>query len=90
VPILGKRSVKFDAILVCRKRQETAARLIEDPVTLVEQIRLGTQPMTDMLAEVTALSEADRRSLSQAVVAMWYTQGRTRLLPSSLTVGESV
>jgi len=84
VPILGKQSVTLDAILVCRKQEKAMVGLIEDAVTLAEQVEQETQPLIEMIEKMTVLSKADRRSLSQAVAAMLYTQKRTRLLPSCL------
>jgi putative DNA methylase len=86
VPILGKHSVKFDAILVCRKRGGVPAEPIEDREELVGCIKAVTQSMLERLEGAFSLSEADRASLFQAAAAMLYTQGRTNLLPSSIIV----
>jgi len=86
VPILGKESVKFDAILVCRKKSDFAAEPIVDPGELASCIRETAQSMIEKLEATFSLTEADRSSLFQATAAMLYTQGQTTLLPSSLTV----
>jgi putative DNA methylase len=86
VPILGKESIKFDAILVCRKRGDVAVEPIEDRKELTQYVGDALQSMTEKLAGEFTLTEIDRASLSQAVIAMLYTQGRTGLLPSSLVV----
>jgi len=85
VPILGKRSVKFDAILVCRKREAVTAELIKDREELATCVKAATQSVLERLEEVYSLSEADQASLFQAAAAMLYTQGRTDLQPSSVT-----
>jgi hypothetical protein len=85
VPILGKESVKFDAVLVCRKRSEVAAEPIVDPEHLAGRIREAAQSMIGKLEGAFSLTEADRASLHKAA-AMLYTQGRTECLPSSLTM----
>ena len=84
VPILGKKSVKFDAILVCRKR-EAPVEPIKEREDLVEYVKAATQSMLERLEGAFSLSEADQASLFQAAAAMLYTQGRTDLLPSSMT-----
>ena len=86
VPILGKQSVKFDAILVCRKHKGVTAAPIKGRKELARHVEEITQSMVKRLGGVFSLSEADRASLSQAAAAMLYTQGQTNLLPSSLTV----
>jgi putative DNA methylase len=85
VPILGKESVKFDVILVCRKGEE-AAEPILDPRELVTCIRKVAHSMIEKLEGAFSLTEADRINLYRAVAAMLYTQGRTECLPSSLTM----
>jgi len=84
VPILGKQSVKYDAILVCRKRKATVAPTVDVPIVLARRVEEETRSLMAMLTGVSALSETDRRNLSWAVAAMLYTQCQTRLLPSSL------
>lgn len=85
VPVLGKQSVKYDAVLVCRKCEGAAASIIVDtPQALARQVTEETRSLVAMLAETNGLSEADRRNLAWAVAAMMYTQRRTRLLPSAL------
>jgi adenine-specific DNA methylase len=76
VPILGKESVKFDAILVCRKGTEVAAEPIVDPGHLAGRIREAAQSMIEKLEGAFSLTEADRASLYQAVATMLYTQRR--------------
>jgi len=85
VPILGKESVKFDAILVCHKGEE-AGEPIVDPGELARRIREVAHSMIEKLEGAFSLTEMDRASLYQAVAAMLYTQGRTECLPSSLTM----
>ena len=89
VPILGKQSIKFDAILVCRKWEHAAipSERIEDHKTLAECVETTAQSMIERLEGRFSLSEADRMSLFQAAAAMLYTQRRTDLPPSSVTVG---
>jgi len=84
VPILGKESVKFDAILVCRKRGDAPAEPIKSREELARYIRETSQSITEKVAGEFSLTEADKASLWQAVAAMMYTQGRTGLLPSGL------
>jgi putative DNA methylase len=86
VPILGKESVKFDAILVCRKGGDVAAEPIVDPGELAKRIREAAQSVIGKLEGAFSLSEADRASLYQAFATMLYTQRRTELLPSSLSM----
>ncbi len=81
VPILGKQSIKYDAILVCRKREEMVSPVTDISSALIERIEQETRSL-EMLIGAAALSEADRRSLSLAVAAMLYTRRQTRLLPS--------
>jgi adenine-specific DNA methylase len=76
VPILGKESVKFDAILVCRKGRDVAAEPIVDPEELAGRIREAAQSMIEKLEGAFSLTEADRASLYQAVATMLYTQRR--------------
>lgn len=84
VPILGKESVKFDAILVCRKRGDATAEPITSREELARYIREMSQSITEKVAGEFSLTEADKASLWQAVATMLYTQGRTGLLPSGL------
>jgi adenine-specific DNA methylase len=85
VPVMGKQSVKYDAVLVCRKRGEAVASTMVDTLqALASQVAGETRSLVAMLAEVGDLSEADQRNLSWAVAAMMYTQHQTRLLPSAL------
>jgi len=84
VPILGKKSVKFDAILVCRKRGDAVAEPIKSREELVGYVWEMSQSITAKVAGEFSLTEVDRASFLQAVAAMLYTQGRTGLLPSCL------
>ncbi len=79
VPILGKHSVTLDAILVCRKRED-APLLEEDAMSPEEYV----DHLIGRVAGATEISEADRRNLTQAVVAMLYTQGKSEKLPSQM------
>lgn len=90
VPILGKESVKFDAILVCRKGEAAVLELVEDHAELVESIKEAVQPIMEKLEEAFSLTEADRASLYQAMATMLHTQRRIRVLPSSLSAIEEM
>ncbi len=86
VPILGKESVKFDAILVCRKRDKDGIRM--ELGELLSNIRREVKCMAERLEDEFPLSRMDRVSLTLAVATMFYTQGRTNLLPSSVNCQE--
>jgi len=86
VPILGKRSVKFDAILVCRKeeRGERFGEVWDEPIVLAQYIQKHLAPFLAEMKDALRLSDEDKESLALAAMAMLYTQRRTSLLPSAV------
>lgn len=86
VPILGKEGIKLDAILVCRKQHTfpVIGERLQDLSRLKSNVEEEVQPLLGRLTGEFVLTEADRVSLSQGIVAMWFTQERTDLLPSAL------
>lgn len=83
VPILDKESVKFDAILVCKK-----GKLGNPDLTLEEElfgeIRRITLPLIGELQKEFSLSAKDTTSLASATWLLLYTQGRTEITANSL------
>ncbi len=89
VPLYGKESLRFDAILVCRKREGLQElKAISERDTIVGQIREEIDPLLQILANEFTLSAAERLSLYQAVAVQFYTQERIAELPSSLGISK--
>jgi len=87
VPMQGKQSLRFDAILVCRKREEIAEfEVIGERDRIVQQLRNAVEPLCRTLTAAFTLSDAERASLYQAMAVQFYTQGRIAELPSSLSL----
>jgi len=84
VPILGKQSVKFDTILVCRKKKAFSREPLPRPTSISELVREEVQQMIQMLKKDFTITEIDHASLTLAVATMLFTQCQTPLLPSRL------
>jgi len=86
VPVQGKRGIRFDSILVCRKSGLVGISFtpIQDVNTLPELAEAETKALIAKLEPEFGLTPEDRISLAQGIVAAYFTQGRTSLLPSAL------
>jgi putative DNA methylase len=85
VPIWGKESVKFDAVLVCRKGGAWGAiGAGMETEALVNNVREEVRALVKRLEGEFSLSQRDWNSLARAVAAMFYTRGETALLPSAV------
>lgn len=85
VPILGKRGIKFDAILVCTKTVVSCSGGEQlQGSKLLNEIHKHAAPLIAELERAFSVSPEDRFSLFQAIATMFYTQRRTNLLPSQI------
>jgi len=86
VPVFGKRGIRFDSILVCRKSSTIAPPpdIIQNASNLTQWIRKEATALMEKLEPQFTLTKEERISLFQGIAAMLFTQGRTDLLPSAL------
>jgi len=84
VPVLGKQAVKFDSILVCRKRRAQAGPVVQDAVGLAAQINSEVAPFIEVLEKHFSLTAADKTSLFLAVATKLFTQRQINMLPSAI------
>jgi len=86
VPVRGKRGLRFDTILVCRKQEAvpSPASPLREVSDWLRQIREVARELVDKLAPTFALTPEDDLNLRRGIAAMFFTQDRTVLLPSAI------
>ena len=83
VPILMKKGIRFDSILVCRKAEAIATSFDSIGTSeLLQMVRKEVETMKGKLESEFELTEKELLNLSYGVVSMFFTQGRTEFTPS--------
>ncbi len=86
VPVRGKRGLRFDTILVCRKNESASLHTLppREAPDLLQQVREIAEELVEKLAPAFTLTQEDLLSLRRGIAAMLFTQGKTVLLPSAV------